>query len=45
MLSIRLEEELAQALEKEAARSGLSKSEIARQAIAVRLQSKDKVSG
>jgi metal-responsive CopG/Arc/MetJ family transcriptional regulator len=43
-LSIRLGEELAQALERESARSGLSKSEIVRQAIAARLQSKDKIS-
>ena len=43
-LSIRLGEDLAQALEREASKSGISKGEIARQAIAARLQSKDKVS-
>jgi hypothetical protein len=36
-LTIRLGEDLAQALEKEAAKSGVSKGEIARQAIAARL--------
>ena len=36
-LTIRLGEDLAQALEEEAARSGVSKGEIARQAIAARV--------
>ena len=37
-LTIRLGEDLAQALEEEAVKSGLSKGEIARQAIAARLE-------
>lgn len=43
-LTIRLGEELAQALEEEATQSGLSKGEIARQAIAARLEAKGKTS-
>ncbi|MDO8349383.1 MAG: CopG family transcriptional regulator [Planctomycetota bacterium] len=41
-LTIRLGDDLAQALEEEAAKSGVSKGEIARQAIAARLQAKGK---
>ena len=37
-LTIRLDEDLAQALQEEATRAGVSKGEIARQAIAARLQ-------
>lgn len=43
-LTIRLGEDLALALEEEAAKSGVSKGEIARQAIAARLQARGKVS-
>lgn len=43
-LTIRLGEDLAMALEEEAAKSGVSKGEIARQAIAARLQAKGKAS-
>jgi hypothetical protein len=43
-LTIRLGEKLALALEQEAAQTGASKGEIARQAIAARLQTKGKVS-
>jgi hypothetical protein len=43
-LTIRLGEDLAQALEQEAAKSGVSKGEIARQALAARLQARGKPS-
>ena len=43
-LTIRLGEELAEALEKESRNTGLSKGEIARQAISERLQSAGKLS-